>query len=156
MQLLLLADYPQALPVVARWYFAEWAYISNAASVDVVQAALERYLNTDRIPLMVVAVDGADVIGAATLRYNNMRHYPEKEHWLGGVYVSADHRNKGVATQLIRRIIALAEVLDVKVLHLLTEDLSGGLYSKLGWQPIERLQYLDHEFLVMENTLGGH
>jgi predicted N-acetyltransferase YhbS len=155
MELTLLADRPEALPIIAKWYFEEWGYLSESKSVKDVESGLERYLNTDKIPLMVIASDNTDILGAATLRYNNMAMYREKVHWLGGVYVPEVHRSKGIASLIIKRVISSAEALGVTTLHLLTEDLTGGLYRNLGWRPVEQVNYLKHDFLVMELSLVG-
>jgi GNAT superfamily N-acetyltransferase len=80
--------------------------------------------------------------------------YPEKEHWLGGVYIDVAHRGKGAATRMVSHMVKLVRELGVETLYLQTDDVSGGLYARLGWQPLERLYYIGREVLVMENAIG--
>ncbi|WP_444924535.1 GNAT family N-acetyltransferase [Microbulbifer sp. DLAB2-AF] len=153
MELQLLAENKQALPIVAEWYFTEWGYLRESNSLAKTRESLSDYLNTDKIPLLVIAVDSGAILGAAQLKYCEMTIYPEKEHWLGGVYVSKSHRGKKIAEAIIDRIISLAEQLGVSKLYLQTEHLDGGLYSCLGWNPIEKVTYCGLEVLVMEREL---
>ncbi|MGF1770620.1 GNAT family N-acetyltransferase [Enterovibrio makurazakiensis] len=134
-----LADKPELIPTVANWYFNEWGALANA-SLEVFTQKLDDYLNTDKIPLLVIAMDGTTAIGAAHLRFHEMSIYPDKEHWIGGVYVDAPYRGKHIASALVQNIENIAIRLGVSQLHLQTEQLNGGLYAKLGWQEIEQVE----------------
>ncbi|MGB5624829.1 MAG: GNAT family N-acetyltransferase [Woeseiaceae bacterium] len=148
-----LADRPDAVPLVAEWYFGEWGHLNPAATPEKIAARLSASMNRDAIPLVVLAVTGDEVIGSAELKYREMTIYPEKEHWLGGVFVVPEHRGKGVAARLIDAVINSARVLGVDVLHIQTERLDGGLYLKLGWQRTEQVRYRGLDVLVMEREL---
>ena len=148
-----LADRPAALPLLARWYFGEWGQLNPATSTERIAAKLSESMNRDSIPLVMLAVMGDEVIGSAELKYREMTIYPEKEHWLGGVFVVPEHRGKSVAAQLIDAVIDTARTLGVEVLHLQTERLDGGLYRKLGWQREEQVGHRGLEVLVMQRTL---
>jgi GNAT superfamily N-acetyltransferase len=82
-------------------------------------------------------------------------YYLEKEHWLGGVFVSAEYRSKGIALRLVDRALERARSLGVKVLHLQTEKMDGGLYAKLGWNPLEQVYYKGQEVLVMGRAIDA-
>lgn len=155
MELQLLAENEQALPIVAEWYFVEWGYLEECNSLVKVKESLADYLNTDKIPLLVLAAEAGEILGAAQLKYREMTIYPDREHWLGGVYVSMSHRGKNIAEAIIARIISLAEQLGVSKLYLQTEHLDGGLYVRLGWKPIEKVTYHGLRVLVMERELDA-
>jgi len=104
--------------------------------------------------LAIVAVEADTLIGAAQLKFREMSIYPDKEHWLGGVYVHPHYRNQGVAETLIARVIEIATGLDVNTLYLQTERLNGGLYGRMGWQAIETVNYNGIDVLVMEKTIA--
>jgi GNAT superfamily N-acetyltransferase len=148
-----LADRPDALPLLAKWYFSEWGHLNPASTPTRIAAKLSASMNRNAIPLVMLAVLGDEVIGSAELKYREMAIYPEKEHWLGGVFVAPQHRSKGVAAQLIDAVVNTARTLGVEVLHLQTERLDGGLYRKLGWQRTEQASYMGLEVLVMQRTL---
>ena len=150
-----LADHVDLVPVVAHWYHDAWGHLYKNATVDKTVARLKDYLNADRIPLIVLAMENNELLGAAQLKCREMDIYPDKEHWLGGVYVAREHRGKQVASRLVEHTLSVARSLDVKVLYLQTEALDGGLYRGLGWMPIEGVEYYGVSVLVMEYNLGS-
>lgn len=154
MEFMFLADREEEVNTIAQWYFSEWGRLSPSATVTFFTEQLSRYLNRDAVPLVIMAVENDVVIGAAQLKYREMKIYPDKEHWLGGVYVTEQHRGKGVAAALINEVEAVAIRLGVTELHLQTEQLTGGLYARLGWQPLEQVNYHDTDVLVMRKIIA--
>ena len=154
MELEYLADNEKVIPILAGWYFDEWGHLEKGNTLDKVTEKLHAYLNTDKIPLIVLAIEGDKILGAAQLKYREMDIYPEKEHWLGGVYVSPKYRGHKIAEKIVGKIISVAKKLSVYKLYLQTEALSGGLYRRLGWKPLEQVNYRGLDVLVMENKIG--
>ncbi len=148
-----LKNRPTAIPVIAKWYFDEWAYLTPDKTLVDMQKDLERYLNSDKIPLMLVAIEDNNVVGAVQLKFREMEIYPNKEHWLGGVYVEKSSRGKHVAELMIAKLLEIAGNLGVELLHLQTLRLDGGLYKKLGWGAIEQVNYRNQDVLVMQRKL---
>jgi len=103
---------------------------------------------------MIVAKDGEEILGTAQLKFREMSIYPKKEHWLGGVYVAKAHRGKGIAEQIILEIIVQARKLDVRTLYLQTENLTGGLYRRMGWRPVEQVYFDGRDVLVLEKSIA--
>jgi GNAT superfamily N-acetyltransferase len=153
MELKFLADNENSIPILANWYFDEWGHLRKGNTLAKVAEKLYDYLNTDKIPLIVLAIDDGEILGAIQLKYREMDIYPEKEHWLGGVYVSENHRGMGIAKNMIRKVISIATEFGVYKLYLQTERLDGGLYRYLGWQPIEQVNYRGVNVLVMEKEI---
>ena len=153
MQLFLLSEIPEAIAQIAKWYSDEWGYIGEGRSTKELELKLNDYLNDDKLPLIIVAVDKGRLVAAAQLRFHEMEIYPDREHWLGGVYVEASSRGQGVAEKLIEAIIDKARTLGVESINLQTEDMSGGLYKKLGWQAVEQVTYHGIKVLVMEKSI---
>lgn len=149
----LLEDRPEAIQQIAEWHFRQWGWKVPGETVDSVRTKLQGYLNRHCIPLAVLAITNDEIVGTASLKYREMDIYPDKEHWLGGVFVSAEHRGKGVATRLVSKSLEMARALGVKVLHLQTEQMDGGLYAKLGWKPLEQIQYKGQQVLVMHREV---
>ncbi|AQS35279.1 acetyltransferase (GNAT) family protein [Shewanella psychrophila] len=152
MELVLLADKPEAIPQIAKWYSDEWGYISNdsSRSTSALETKLNGYLNTDKLPLVLLATVNNQVVATAQLRFQEMTTYPKTSHWLGGVYVDKAHRGKSVAQTLINGILDLANKHGVNELYLQTEDHSGGLYKKMGWKAVEQVTYHGVDVLVMK------
>lgn len=149
-----LADRPEALKTVAGWYYNEWGHLTEEVnSVEKSMEILKQYLNRDRIPLIILAIEDDQVIGAVQLKYYEMDIYPNKEHWMGGVYVSENHRQKRVAEKLVRKAVKVAKTYHIESLYLQTQKLDGGLYKRLGWQPVEQVTYRGVKVLVMKIIL---
>lgn len=148
-----LSDNKELIPVLANWYFEEWGNKEKGRTLDTETQKLQKFLNKDQIPLILLAIENDELLGAAQLKYREMSIYPDKEHWIGGVYTSKNHRGKGIAKQIILKLIEIASNLNIKKLYLQTENLNGGLYRRLGWKPIEQVNYHNIEVLVMEREI---
>lgn len=149
MELDLLYNNKEAIPEIASWYHAEWGYLTPGSSLSDVERSLQKYTNPDKVPLIVVAKNGDDICGAVQLKFHEMDIYPEKEHWLGGVFVKHSYRDNGLAKIIITKALEHASQLGIENLHLQTLRQDGGLYAELGWQPIETVNYKGEEVLVM-------
>ncbi len=149
-----LSDNQKAIPILAKWYFDEWGYLQSENSLAKVTKKLHSFLNIDKIPLIVLASKQGEILGAAQLKYREMDIYPENKYWLGGVYVAENYRGNKIAEKIILNVISKAKTFGVKKLYLQTEDLSGGLYCHLGWQPLEQVNYRGLDVLVMENQIN--
>lgn len=145
-----LADRPDAVSMIAQWYFDEWGHLRPGATIERVLDKVRASLNRDRIPLIVLAVNGGEIVGAAELKHREMAIFPEQEHWLGGVLVPPEHRGKSIAASLIGKIVEIAASLGIRVLYLQTQRLDGGLYAGLGWKPYRQVRYKGLDVLVME------
>jgi GNAT superfamily N-acetyltransferase len=150
----LIADRPDAIPIVGRWYFEQWGHLAPDSSFERICIALRGSLNRAQLPLILLAIEGQEIVGAAELKPHEMLGlFPDREPWLGGVFVHPDYRNRGVATQLTLRVLKIAESLGLQQLYLQTEKLSGGLYARLGWESVQQVNYRGHDVLVMEKRL---
>ena len=149
-----LADRPDALPLVAGWLYTEWGRRDPGNSPEATAERLAAELSRDRLPIVVVAAYNGVVVGTAALKLHELRdRFPELRHWLGGVYVSADARGHGIAGALVRHVEQLAVDRGITVLHLQTERLDGGLYARLGFQPIEQIKHRGIDVMVMVKPL---
>jgi len=153
-QFQLLADRPDAIPTVARWYFDMWGHKASGNTLDKTIERLKTTLNRNQLPLRVVAIEDRQVIGAATLKLREMDIFPDREHWLGDVFVCPAVRGRGVGSQLVGHLIGRATSLHIHTLHLQTEQLNGGLYAKLGWMPSEEVDYHGARVLIMSRQLS--
>lgn len=153
MELILLADRPEAIPTIAHWYFEQWGHLDVDESVENICDRMQKFLQRDSIPLSVLAIEADEILGVAELKYREMDIYPEKEHWIGGVFVAVEHRGKGIASCIIKKIIKIAASLKVQTLYLQTVRLDGGVYTGLGWQRCEQVNYQGQEVLVMARQL---
>ena len=150
MEFVYLADRPDAVSLIAQWYFDEWGHLRPGTTFERVLDNVSAALHRDRIPLILLAVLGGEIVGTAELKHREMDIFPEKKHWLGGVLVPVEHRGTGIAVSLIGKIVEIAASLGVRVLYLQTQQLDGGLYARLGWKPYRQVRYKGLDVLVME------
>ena len=151
-----LADRVDALPIISKWYFEEWGHLLENDSIERMRDRMRDYMNRDQIPFILLGIDDNEVVGAAQLKYREMAEmFPDKEHWLGGVYVATDHRGQRYGPQIVEQIVNIAPRYGVQTLHLQTNALDGGLYARLGWTPYAQVKNNGLDVLVMERHLSG-
>lgn len=153
MEFVYLADQPEAIPIVAKWYFDQWGQQHKVKSLEKSEEMLTDYLNRDKIPLLILAKEKDEIVGTVQLKYYEMDIYPQKEHWLGGVFVPKKHRGKKIAEKLILKAVKVAKTHGVETLFLQTENLNGGLYKRLGWNLVEKTIYRNKTVLLMKKDL---
>ena len=138
---LLLSQHPALLPTIAAWYFQQWGMQVPGRSVADECQRLEVFLHEGALPLLLIAMDDGEPVAAAQLKFHERTERPEREHWLGGVYVRASHRGHGVAATLIQDLLARAAAMGVGDVYLQTEADDGGLYRRLGWTALESVEH---------------
>jgi GNAT superfamily N-acetyltransferase len=152
-----IAEHPELIETVARWHFGEWGHLEPGDSL----AARVAYLNTQaahpgRIPATFIALEGDEPLGSASVVEHDMDTHPELTPWLASVYVKPDARGRGVASALVRRVMAEAATLGAPRLYLFTEG-ARGLYEKLGWHVIgaEQFQSVAVTIMAVDLAPGG-
>ncbi|MCI0660516.1 MAG: GNAT family N-acetyltransferase [Acidobacteria bacterium] len=110
----------------------------------------------DELPLHILALSERNIVGVATLKNQSALHnlFPDFQYWLSGVYVQPALRHKGIATALCLKMVDIAKTKRVARLHLVTEVLDGGLYAKIGWNPISQVHVDDLDLLVMARDVS--
>ena len=153
MTILPLVDRPDLATVVAQWHFDEWGHLYPGGTVDGWLDHIRKRMNTDRIPMTVIALDDrGQPIGTAALVEHDMDTHRELSPWLGGVYVVPTARGRGVARAVVSHVIKCAGDLGIQDLYLYTNR-AEGLYRRLGWRPLSREPYMGRNVTLMRNTL---
>ena len=149
-----LADRLEAVPQIARWWFDEWGHLRPGDSVDALISRVHGLLNRDRLPIQIIAIVENRIVGVAVLKLHELFDlYPEKDYWLGDVFVAPEFRGRGIGSGLAMKIIEIAKSQGIKSVHLQTQSLNGGLYAKLGWEKVEQIHYKDYDAIVMVKQL---
>jgi GNAT superfamily N-acetyltransferase len=155
-----LAHCPELIDELARLSWKEWQDIYEQRK-QTLEHSVKNYrerLNTDRLPLTLVAVRAVspincrELVGMVSLKFHDMDTRPDLDPWLGGLLVLPEWRNRGVGTMLMQRATEEARRLNVPQLYLWTHT-AERLYHKLGWQVVERTNYFGKEAVVMEMDL---
>lgn len=147
-----LADHPHHVKTVIDWWSTVWADRMGTREDAIRQ--LESNLSTTDLPIHILAFVDGEAAGSAALKTQELGAlYPDRQYWLGSVFVDPAFRGNKLASQLSEKIAALAVERHLPHLHLQTINTSGGLYAKLGWQAIEEFDYRDERTLLMIRPL---
>jgi GNAT superfamily N-acetyltransferase len=149
-----LKNHEAGIPRLAMYSHQEWKPVYDRAQMtfdDVVRSYAQR-VNTDVLPLALVAIYQGTIIGTGSLKLQDLDVRPQFTPWLGGLFVVEAYRGRGVASALIRRLIAEARRLDIHRLYLWTPT-AAELYAKFGWVNLEKLDYCGYRISIMKNEL---
>jgi predicted N-acetyltransferase YhbS len=154
MEIKYLADHPEMIPELADWFFHQWGYLRPGSSVEDFAAGIRTHLNRDELPLSLVALDGPETLGSASLRQHDMSTRMDLSPWLASVYVAAEHRRRGIGAQLVSAIEEKARELGFATLYLWTPD-KEEFYARLGWSVVQRTEYRQENAVVMQKQLAS-
>ena len=103
----------------------------------------------DALPLALVAFAEGKLVGTVSLKVQDLDTRPEITPWLASLFVVPEWRGRGVASLLIRRVVAEARRLKLPTLFLWTSA-AEALYLKLGWRTVERTEYCGKRIVIMQ------
>ena len=152
-----LANCPELVDEMARLSWKEWQEIYQQRE-QTLEHSLKNYrdrMNTDRLPLTLVALHRGELVGMVSLKFHDMDTRPDLDPWLGGLLVLPEWRNRGVGTMLMHRATKEARRLNVPRLYLWTH-LAEKLYHKLGWQVVERTNYFARKRSLCSSISAGN
>jgi predicted N-acetyltransferase YhbS len=149
----LLVDHPEHLPLVAGWIYREWTSRRPGSSEADVAERLRSHLRRGGLPLMVLALDGSECCGCASLRAADLEGREDVTPWLASVYVSEARRRAGIGAQLVRAIEAEAARLEVATLYLYTPDRQA-FYAARGWIVHEQALHAGQSITIMHKRIS--
>lgn len=154
-QIKYLAEVPHFVPTLAQWTMDAWSKYDPALNLSNVTASLKEKLNTDKIPLTLVAISGDKPVGMVSLKPKvKVAGYEDRNLWLGSYWVHEEHRNKGIGTQLLDKAYAKARDLGYKKMSLFASDpRAPEWYYSHGWEQFATDTYQGHEVVLMEYAL---
>jgi predicted N-acetyltransferase YhbS len=144
-----LGEHPEWLPVLARWHHEQWGPLTGADSLDGYVALLTGAAAGRTVPSVLVAVAEGEVLGSATLVACDLPARPRLTPWLAQLFVTPARRRAGVGAALVRATLERAKRCGHPRVYLYTSGTLPDYYARLGWQVVERLEYLQRERTVM-------
>lgn len=72
--------------------------------------------------------------------------------YVADVYVLPSHRGRGIAKEIMRAVMAHADLQRLRRWHLVTRD-AHALYAQFGWQPLDAPER--HMFIAKKNAYGS-
>lgn len=149
MKILDLRSAPQHIPTLATWHHAEWSYLNPGKTLGDRIAKMQKYLSSEKIPTMLIAIEGEDLLGSAALIESDMDTHPELTPWLANVYVNPDKRGLGIGGKLVKAIMQLAKDYQLPRLYLFTPD-QEAFYAKMGWRTLSHEHYYNAAVTIMQ------
>jgi len=144
-----LADEPQHSARLALWHYGAWGSLLRDWSIEAAQAELETHSAHCAIPTTILAYDGDELVGSASLLANDHERIRAWSPWLASVFVRPEWRGRGIGRGLVARVVADARELRVPVLYLYTTD-AMAYYESLGWAACGRMTLDGAEITVMK------
>ena len=151
MEIINLKDAPGHLETLATWHQQEWSYLNPGQTLSDRIVKMQKYLNTDFVPSTYIAID-EHLLGSAAIVAHDMDDRPELSPWLASVFVTPEHRRKGIGAQLVKHVVAQASQHGLRDLFLYTPD-QMKFYEKLGWHCLEQTPYHGHDMTIMAYKL---
>jgi hypothetical protein len=105
MQVDLLKNCPQTIPILAQWLYEDWNAYDASLTKEKLIDAFQMRLNNDRIPLTFVVLKNDLPIGAISLKYETspeLSDFPKNSIWMGSLHVVASERNQGLGLELLK------------------------------------------------------
>lgn len=136
-----LADEKRFIPTIAQWYFSEWGHLMppSKSVVDIEKKVTTMAQSRQALPLTFVLHNQDKLVAVAELKFHENSHYPDYEHWLGGVFVPPDERGKGYSTIILEHAFAHAKTQGIPSLYLQCEQYNVDLYVKHDFDVIHKM-----------------
>ncbi len=148
-----LADHPDLVPTVIRWWHSVWSD-RMGPDLDSLERQLTESLSAEDYPVHVIALQDEQPVATAALKLHELEDlFPQNLYWLGSVFVTEQQRGARLGSRITEQIIQLARERQLPHLYLQTQNLSGGLYRQLGWEPLQTLTIKGEETLLMIKQL---
>ena len=139
-----LADYPDTIPTLAKWFREQWPdYYAAMSQAELEQDFLED-ASRDRLPTRLVAFQSSKLAGTIILRKQRNETFSEFQPELGGLYVVDSHRGRGIATELVRAGMQVAREQGYETVFA-TTVVAAGILERSGWEFLKTVVHEDGE-----------
>ena len=147
MEIKYLKDSKENITKVINWLYEQWGH-NYEYGKQVWVKRINNRLEKKSIPTTFVALEKGEAVGTASLIKHDMDTRKDLTPWLADVFVLKDFRKRGIASELVKRVIEEAKKIGVSKLYLYSRE-AEELYKKLGWKVIERTEYYGEEVPIM-------
>lgn len=144
-----LADYPEYLPKLAKYWAAEWAHLYQDWDETTARREVEAQRTDGRMPLTLVALEGADLLGSVSLIFDDLSGHEHLNPWLASLYVLPAHRGKSVGSALLKKAEQIFQKNGFYEAYLFTET-AHKFFEKLEWRFVENSLCHGHPITILK------
>lgn len=152
----LLADHPEALPVLKKLFESQWEPYYGPMGPGDAEKDLKESSNRTELPIALVATFEDNICGTAALKMESVTTFPNFHPWLAALLVAPEYRKKGIGEQLVIFVEALAKERGFKEIYVGTGEKSGMSEVALinrGWIFLDKSEYYVSEARIYKKLL---
>lgn len=151
-----LARHQHFLSGIASRLHSEWGDQPPWETISRIEARLEHGSSTQTFPHTLVGIDpDGSWIATGSVKQRELSSHPEKEYWIGEIFVLPNCRGRGLGSALTNLLARYAFGHGVCNLFLYTPD-QQDLYSRLGWKVIGQEVVHNERVFIMELTPSAY
>lgn len=136
---------------IANWYFSEWS-----TPIEKTIKRLSNQPNDDTKVQAIATLNGKLIATGGLCNNVNIYHeHPELKQfkpWIALLYTKTEYRNKGAGQKLLEFIEQSAKEMNLNRIYLYTST-AEPFYKRNGWTEMKRVEYKNHETLVMGKNI---
>lgn len=144
-------DDKQGIALIASWYLQQWRI-----PIERTTKRLTEQEEDDIVFHLILYKDGAAIATGGLHHKVGLlvaeERFKKYDPWVAVLYTIPEQRNSGTGKMLLQKIeeLALEKGYDTIYLYTFTAE---SLYVREGWKEIERVNYKDHDTVVMQKKL---
>lgn len=148
----LLADHPEAIPVLKGWYESEWRGYYGSGGPGNAEEDLRAFARRDGLPVGVVAFQEGKLCGIAALKAASIDSYAHLMPWAAAGMVAPNQRGRGIGARMLTALEGVARDLGFERIYCGTGT-SESLLLRGGWILLERIVHEGEDLSIFEKAL---
>ena len=128
---------PEFFDTVADRIWQAW-WKAKGHPAGYIAVRLRENLNPAPIPFALVAHDGAEFLGTASVIASDLAERPQYSPWVAAVWVDPPARGIGIGAALVEQAARDCFTLRIGRAYLCARPERTGFYARLGWVAIEQ------------------
>jgi GNAT superfamily N-acetyltransferase len=147
-----LADHPEAVPVIRRWFETEWAAYYGPSGPGDAEQDLLAYSSLGQLPVGLIAWYDEQLCGIAALKSHSISTHTHLGPWAAAGLVLPQFRGRGIGSSLLCALEAVARGFGYSTIYCGTAT-AIGLLERNGWQFMERVRYDGEDVSIYQKAL---